>query len=69
MPSLGHAFGFASEERIREERERDRLIACHKPQFIKWTDWVLDGDAVTYGGGAYKSPSACRWIVPGCYHG
>jgi len=45
------------------ETETERLIRCHKPQFIRWTDWTLDGDAVTYGGGSYNSPSACRWII------
>jgi hypothetical protein len=47
------------------EQEQDRMIRCHKPQFIRWTDWILDGDAVSYGGGSYNSPSACRWIIPG----
>jgi hypothetical protein len=47
------------------ETENERLIRMHKPQFIRWTDWILDGDAVTYsGGGGWQSPSACRWIVP-----
>lgn len=50
------------------ETELERLIRLYKPQFIRWTDWTLDGDAVTYGGGSYNSPSACRWIVPGTYH-
>lgn len=36
-----------------------------KPRFIRWTDWILDGDAVTYG---YDWPSASRWIVPGTYN-
>lgn len=42
-----------------------------KPQFIPWTSWVLDGDAVTYstaGYGSSESPSACRWLVPNTGH-
>ncbi len=44
------------------ETEADRLVRIFKPQFISWTDWILDGDAVTYG---HNWPSACRWIIPG----
>jgi hypothetical protein len=44
------------------ETENERLIRLYKPQFIRWTDWILDGDAVTYG---HDWPSACRWMVPG----
>lgn len=66
-PGMSEMFHDLQVEQERE-RHRDRLIQCHKPQFIAWTDWILDGDAVTYGGGAHNSPSGCRWIVPGCYH-
>lgn len=37
-----------------------------KPQFIRWTDWILDGDAVSYGNPNW--PSACLWLVPGTAH-
>jgi hypothetical protein len=42
-----------------------------KPRFIPWTDWILDGDAVTYstaGYGSAESPSACLWLIPNTGH-
>jgi hypothetical protein len=51
-----------------EERKRPPEI---KPQFLPWTAWILDADAVTYstaGYGSAESPSACRWYVPGTHH-
>lgn len=50
------------------EQERDRLIEIHKPKFLRWTDWILDGDAVTYSGGGHGSASACRWLIPNTGH-
>jgi len=42
-----------------------------KPRFLPWTDWIFDGDAVTYstaGYGSAESPSACRWLIPNTGH-
>jgi len=42
-----------------------------KPNFVRWTDWILDADAVVYstaGYGSSSSPSYCVWYVPGTYH-
>jgi hypothetical protein len=49
------------------EEKPNHELPVIKPRFLPWTDWILDGDAVTYstaGYGSAESPSACQWLIP-----
>lgn len=40
-----------------------------RPAYIRLTDWIREGDLVTYTTGGrgdyFQGPSDCQWLVPG----